>query len=295
MTVKVRYKEPDGDQSKLFELPVTDASRKLAESDRDFQFAVSVAGFGMLLRGSPNAADLTWDGVRRLALAGKGEDEQGWRGEFIQLIEKARGLGESGAERKARQRVFSDGRIVQHPTRTRHVPHPWTTRQRPLRQAPRHHPPRHAPRRRRRHAGPDAEHHLPRPGRSRRSSGTQARPAGARPRASSWSTSRAARSHLDLWDPKENVPDNVRSAFKTIPTKIPGIHFTEILPKLAQVNDKFTMIRSMSYTPNGLFNHTAAIYQMMTGYTTDKVSPSGQLEPPNAEGFPELRLATSSA
>ena len=74
-------------------------------------------------------------------------------------------------------------------------------------------------------------------------------------------------SHLDLWDPKENVPDNVKSAFKSIPTKIPGTHFTEILPKLAKVNDKFTMIRSMSYTPNGLFNHTAAIYQMMTGYT----------------------------
>jgi hypothetical protein len=54
------------------------------------------------------------------------------------------------------------------------------------------------------------------------------------------------------------------------------------------VNDRFTMIRSMSYTPNGLFNHTAAIYQMMTGYTTDKVSPSGQLEPPNAQDFPNF-------
>jgi hypothetical protein len=95
-------------------------------------------------------------------------------------------------------------------------------------------------------------------------------------------------SHLDLWDPKENVPDNVRSAFKTIPTKIPGVHFTEILPQLAKVNDKFSMIRSMSYTPNGLFNHTAAIYQIMTGYTTDKVSPSGQLEPPNAKDYPNF-------
>ncbi len=46
--------------------------------------------------------------------------------------------------------------------------------------------------------------------------------------------------------------------------------FTELLPKLAQVNDKFTMIRSMSYTPVGLFHHTAAIYQMMTGYTPIK-------------------------
>ncbi len=95
-------------------------------------------------------------------------------------------------------------------------------------------------------------------------------------------------SHLDLWDPKENVPDNVRSVFKPIPTQIPGVNFTEILPKLAKVNDKFTMIRSMSYTPNGLFNHTAAIYQMMTGYTTDKVSPSGQLEPPSPKDFPNF-------
>jgi len=95
-------------------------------------------------------------------------------------------------------------------------------------------------------------------------------------------------SHLDLWDPKENMPDNMRSGFKPIPTKIPGVNFTEILPELAKVNDKFTMIRSMSYTPNGLFNHTAAIYQIMTGYTTDKVSPSGQLEPPDPKDFPNF-------
>jgi uncharacterized protein (DUF1501 family) len=95
-------------------------------------------------------------------------------------------------------------------------------------------------------------------------------------------------SHLDLWDPKPDAAENIRSTFKNIGTKIPGVHFTEILPKLAGMNDRFTMIRSMSYTPNGLFNHTAAIYQMMTGYTTDKVSPSGQLEPPNAQDFPNF-------
>ena len=95
-------------------------------------------------------------------------------------------------------------------------------------------------------------------------------------------------SHLDLWDPKENVPDNVKSVFGNISTKISGVQFTENLPKLAQVIDKTTLIRSMSYTPNGLFNHTAAIYQMMTGYTTDKVSPSGQLEPPSPKDFPNF-------
>ncbi len=95
-------------------------------------------------------------------------------------------------------------------------------------------------------------------------------------------------SHLDLWDPKPDAPEKVRSVFSPISTKIPGVHFTEILPRLSQLNDRFTMIRSMSYTPNGLFNHTAAIYQMMTGYTTDKVSPSGQLEPPSPKDFPNF-------
>lgn len=93
-------------------------------------------------------------------------------------------------------------------------------------------------------------------------------------------------SHLDLWDPKDDVPDNVRSVFKRIPSKVPGMDLTENMPKLAQVTDKLTLLRSMSYSPNGLFNHTAAIYQMHTGYTADKVSPSGQLEPPTPKDFP---------
>jgi uncharacterized protein (DUF1501 family) len=95
-------------------------------------------------------------------------------------------------------------------------------------------------------------------------------------------------SHLDLWDPKDDVPDNVRSAFKRIHSKVPGMDLTENMPKLAEVTDKLTLIRSMSYSPNGLFNHTAAIYQMHTGYTADKVSPSGQLEPPTPKDFPTL-------
>jgi hypothetical protein len=93
-------------------------------------------------------------------------------------------------------------------------------------------------------------------------------------------------SHLDLWDPKENVPDNVKSVFKKIPSKVPGMETTELLPKIAGITDKFTFLRSMSYTPVGLFNHTAAIYQIHTGYTADKVSPSGQLEPPSPKDFP---------
>ena len=55
-------------------------------------------------------------------------------------------------------------------------------------------------------------------------------------------------SHLDLWDPKTDVPDNVRSVFKNIDTKLPGVQFTENLPKLAQVIDKTTLLRAVSWT-----------------------------------------------
>ena len=87
---------------------------------------------------------------------------------------------------------------------------------------------------------------------------------------------------------KVDVPDNVRSVFQPIDTRTPGLQVMETMPKFAEVTDKVTLIRSMSYTPNGLFNHTAAIYQMLTGYTADKVSPSGQLEPPSPKDFPNV-------
>ncbi|HZN60176.1 MAG TPA: DUF1501 domain-containing protein [Planctomycetota bacterium] len=93
-------------------------------------------------------------------------------------------------------------------------------------------------------------------------------------------------SHIDIWDPKPDAPQNIRGEFHPIPTVVPGIQLSETMPKLAREVDKATLIRSMSYSPNGLFNHTAAMYQMLTGYTPDKVSPSGQLEPPAPNDFP---------
>ncbi|MCA9065007.1 MAG: DUF1501 domain-containing protein, partial [Planctomycetaceae bacterium] len=82
--------------------------------------------------------------------------------------------------------------------------------------------------------------------------------------------------------------DNVKSVFNPIDTVVPGTQVTELMPKLAAQLNRATLIRSMSYTPIGLFNHTAAIYQMLTGYTADKVSPSGQLEPPSPKDFPNF-------
>ena len=93
-------------------------------------------------------------------------------------------------------------------------------------------------------------------------------------------------SHIDIWDPKPDAPSNVRGEFKSIKSKVPGIQLSETMPMLADAVDKCTLIRSMSYTPAGLFNHTAAIYQMLTGYEPTEVSPSGQLEPPSPNDFP---------
>src|SRR5260221_7635512 len=94
-------------------------------------------------------------------------------------------------------------------------------------------------------------------------------------------------SHIDIWDPKPDAPANVRGEFKPIKTKI-DTQVSETMPLLAQQLDKATLIRSVSYTPNGLFNHTAAMYQMLTGEQADRVSPSGQLEPPSPADYPNL-------
>lgn len=100
-------------------------------------------------------------------------------------------------------------------------------------------------------------------------------------------------SHIDIWDPKPEAPSNVRGEFKPIKTKVPGIWLSETMPKLAQQMDKATLIRSVSYTPVGLFNHTAAMYQMLTGETPDKVAPSGQLDPPTPADHPNVAAHVS--
>jgi hypothetical protein len=95
-------------------------------------------------------------------------------------------------------------------------------------------------------------------------------------------------SHIDIWDPKPDAPANVRGEFKPIRTNVQGIWLSEVMPLLARQMDKATLIRSVSYTPNGLFNHTAAMYQMLTGEQADRVSPSGQLEPPSPSDYPNV-------
>ena len=92
LTVKLRYKEPDADESRLIEQPFVDPGTELSASTDDFRFVTAVAAFGMLLRNSEYSESMTFDEVLDLARQAKGRDSGGWRSEFIELIEKARQL-----------------------------------------------------------------------------------------------------------------------------------------------------------------------------------------------------------
>jgi Ca-activated chloride channel family protein len=86
-TVKLRYKAPTGSTSRLLERVVRGESE---DPSVDLQFAAAVAGFGMLLRDSEHKGDATFESVLRLARGARGADEEGYRAEFIRLVETAR-------------------------------------------------------------------------------------------------------------------------------------------------------------------------------------------------------------
>jgi len=95
LTVKFRYKEPDGQRSKLIEKVLVDEDPTLAEASDNFRFSAAVAEFGMLLRDSKFKADASFEQVQNLAQKAKGDDENGYRAEFIRLVEAAQLLSES--------------------------------------------------------------------------------------------------------------------------------------------------------------------------------------------------------
>lgn len=92
LTVKLRYKAPDGDVSKKIELPLVDSKNDNVSSD--FRFASAVAMFGQLLRDSEYIGNGSYDKVISLAKQGLEYDERGYRREFIRLVESAKGLAE---------------------------------------------------------------------------------------------------------------------------------------------------------------------------------------------------------
>jgi Ca-activated chloride channel family protein len=101
MTVKLRYKEPDGDVSKLISRAVQDRTGALTSNSG---FAAAVAEFGMLLRESAFKGRATWASAQELARKHRGEDPDGYRAEFIRLIELAAALAPSAATTDDRER-----------------------------------------------------------------------------------------------------------------------------------------------------------------------------------------------
>ncbi|RYE09828.1 MAG: VWA domain-containing protein [Hyphomicrobiales bacterium] len=89
--LKLRYKAPLGDISKLIELPIGKdlALADISEAGNDQRFAAAVAAFGQKLKGSAYGETMSWDEVADLANGSKGDDVNGYRAEFVQMVKLA--------------------------------------------------------------------------------------------------------------------------------------------------------------------------------------------------------------
>ncbi len=91
LTIKLRYKKPEGDVSKLIVHPLIDRNVSLEKTSDDFRWSASVAAFGMLLRDSEYIKGYTYDKLIQMAQEARGNDKDGYRSEFINLV-KSMGL-----------------------------------------------------------------------------------------------------------------------------------------------------------------------------------------------------------
>jgi Ca-activated chloride channel family protein len=92
MTVKLRYKQPDGDASRLITRVVSGEAIAPDQTSANFRLASAVAEFGLLLRDSEFKQGASWQQVVSLAREAKDSDEDGYRSEFIRLVETAGAL-----------------------------------------------------------------------------------------------------------------------------------------------------------------------------------------------------------
>lgn len=90
LTVKLRYKKPDGNVSKLITQPVTDNMLSFQQTSENFRFSAAVAEFGMLLRQSAFKQDASFDHVISSAQNAIGKDNEGYRAEFVKLAKSAK-------------------------------------------------------------------------------------------------------------------------------------------------------------------------------------------------------------
>jgi Ca-activated chloride channel family protein len=90
--VKIRYKLPKSDTSRLISTPINRTSEvsRFEQAPQDARFATGVAAFAELLRGGRYSGSMRYDDVLRIASAARGQDDFGYRGEFIQLVRAAK-------------------------------------------------------------------------------------------------------------------------------------------------------------------------------------------------------------
>jgi Ca-activated chloride channel homolog len=91
-TIRVRYKQPAGDQSREFRQVVGDSRLAFNRTSDNFRFSASVAMFGMLLRNSDYKGNATYDLVSSMAEKARGSDDDGYRAEFIRMVKSVRDL-----------------------------------------------------------------------------------------------------------------------------------------------------------------------------------------------------------
>ena len=101
--LRLRYKDPHADSSQLIASRVVDEGRSIYESSPDLQFATAVAEFGMLLRKSQYKGSATYADVLALARAMRGADLEGYRDEFLRMVETSRTLSGEAPQAIARQ------------------------------------------------------------------------------------------------------------------------------------------------------------------------------------------------
>lgn len=89
LTVFLRYKQPDADESTLAEFTVDSKQRAFDDVSEDFRFAAAVASFGMLLRDSEYRGEASYSQIEEIASTAIGSDPQGHRTEFLDLVRKA--------------------------------------------------------------------------------------------------------------------------------------------------------------------------------------------------------------
>jgi Ca-activated chloride channel family protein len=98
LTVKLRYKEPEGDVSRPLNVGVPDRQASYRNASDNFKFAAAVAEFGLLLRDSRYKGQSSYGNAAELARASAGADLSGRRTEFVNLVEAARGLSARGGD-----------------------------------------------------------------------------------------------------------------------------------------------------------------------------------------------------